>query len=108
MITGKTLLLAAVLAAAPFAATSANAQVQRNTMSTQTHDRMTATDRGTMSNHATPTDRDRMDMHDRDMRDHHMRDMRHHGWTRGHHYGWRHCTTRWHHHHRVRVCGRHG
>jgi hypothetical protein len=108
---GKTLLLAAVLAAAPFAASAAGAQVQRNTMTAMPRDRTMTTDRAT-------TFRDRQDMRDmrfrdhRDMRDRDMRDMRfrdhrdmrHFGWRNGHHFGWRHCMMRWHHHHHVRVC----
>lgn len=107
MIIGKPLLLTALLAAA--FATAGNAQVQRNTMSAQPPSRTTTTDRGTMSNRVTTTDRDRQDMRDRgmrdqDMRDRDRRDMRHYGWRRGHHYGWRHCIMRWHHHHHVRIC----
>lgn len=103
MITGKTLLFAAVLAAAPFTISGASAQNTRSNMintTMQQRDRATQTD---------PRDiRDRSiadrDMRDRDMRHRDDRDMRHHGWSRGHHYGWRHCVMRWHHHHRVRVC----
>lgn len=104
MIMGKTLLLATVLAAAAFAGTGANAQVQRNSMSAQPPSRSVTTDRGTMSNRAMPNDRDRQDMRDRNMHDRDHRDMRHYGWRHGHHYGWRHCMMRWHHHHRVRIC----
>lgn len=101
MILGKTLLLAAVLATAPFVATAAKAQDPHNAMMAQPRDR--ASDRDM---HRDMRDRDMRDrdrgMHDRDMRDH-DRGM-HRGWHRGHHYGWRHCMMRWHHHHRVRVC----
>jgi hypothetical protein len=107
MITGKTFLLAAVLAAAPFATTAANAQMQRNTMTTQSRDRATTTDRTTMDrsrmDQRDVRDRDNRDVRDRD-RDRDRRDMRHFGWRRGHHYGWRNCMMRWHHHHRVRIC----
>jgi hypothetical protein len=116
---GKTLLLAAVLAAAPFAASAAGAQVQRNTMTAVPRDRTMTTDRATTfrdrqdmrdmrdRDHRDMRDRDRRDMRDRDMRDMRFRDrrdMRHFGWRNGHHYGWRHCMMRWHHHHHVRVC----
>lgn len=103
MFTGKSLLLAAVLAA-PFVATPASAQVQRNTVTAeQPRDRMTTDrDRSMMTDRARPQTRDIRNLD----RDH--RDMRHYGWNHGHHYGWRHCWWRWHHHHRVRVCGRHG
>jgi hypothetical protein len=111
MITGKTLLLAAVLAAAPFAASAASAQIQHNPMTAMPRDRTMTTDRAT-------TFRDRQDMRDmrfrhrrnmrdrdmRDMRFRDRRDMRHFGWRNGHHFGWRHCMMRWHHHHHVRVC----
>ena len=107
MTIGKTLLLAAVLAAAPFAVSAANGQSQHRDMTNTTNTTMQQQqpDRAT-------SDRSRTgmrDMRDRDMRDQHMRDrdhrdMRHYGWRRGHHYGWRHCKTRWHHHRRVRVC----
>jgi len=107
MTTGKTLLLAAVLAAAPFTISAASAQGQHRDMTNTTNTTMQQQqpDRAT-------SDRSRTgmrDMRDRDMRDQHMRDrdhrdMRHYGWRRGHHYGWRHCTMRWHHHRRVRVC----
>ena len=100
MITTKSLLLAAVLACAPFVATPAGAQGQRNSMNAaQPRDRMTTERDRSMT---TETDRQQT----RDMRD--RRDMRHYGWRHGHHYGWRHCGWRWHHHHRVRVCGPHG
>lgn len=107
MNTGTTLLLAAVLAAAPFtisAASAQNQQINTTNPTRQPRDRATTgrdqTDQRVMPDR---TMRDR-DMRDHDMRDRDRRDMRHHGWRRGHHYGWRHCTTRWHHHHRVRVC----
>ena len=96
MIIGKTVLIATVLAFAPFAASAVNAQDQRNTMAAEHQDRA--------------TDRDRHDQRDmgnrdnRDMRDRDRRDM-HRGWRNGHHYGWhRHCMMSWRHHHRVRVC----
>jgi Ni/Co efflux regulator RcnB len=92
---GKTLLLAAVLAAAPLAGSAASAQVQHNPMTAMPRDRTMTTDRAT-------TLRDRQDM--RDMRFRDRRDMRHFGWRNGHHFGWRHCMMRWHHHHHVRVC----
>ena len=99
MNTGKTLLLVAVLAAAPFTISAASAQYQ-HTNSTNTtvqqHDRAT-TDRNRMDQRTM----DNRNMGERDMR---HRDMRHYGWRRGHHYGWGHCTVRWHHHRRVRVC----
>jgi hypothetical protein len=105
---GKTLLLAAVLAAAPFAASAAGAQVQRNTMTAMPRDRTMTTDRATTfrdrQDMRDMRDRDRRDMRDRDMRDRDHRDMRHFGWRNGHHYGWRNCMMRWHHHRRVRVC----
>ena len=104
MITGKSLLLAAVLASTPFVATTANAQVQRNTMTAE-HPRDRAT---TDRDRSMMTDRDRQQMRDMRDRDRDHRDMRHYGWRHGHHYGWRHCGWRWHHHHRVRVCGFHG
>lgn len=107
MTMGKTLLLAAVLAAAPFTVSGASAQ---NTHSNMTSTTMQQRDRATVDRNQTDqrgirdrSIRDR-DMRDRDMRHRDDRDMRHHGWSRGHHYGWRHCVTRWHHHRRVRVC----
>jgi hypothetical protein len=112
---GKSLLLAAILAAAPFAASAAGAQVQRNTMTAVPRDRTMSTDRATIRDRQDMRDmrdrdrrdmrdRDMRDMRDRDMRDRDHRDMRHFGWRNGHHYGWRNCTMRWHHHRRVRVC----
>ena len=103
MITGKSLLLAAVLASAPFAA-PATAQVQRNSMTAEQSRDHTSTDR----DRSMMTDRDRRETRDmrdgdsREMRNH--RDIRHYGWRHGHHYGWRHCRWEWHHHHHVRVC----
>ena len=106
MNTGKTLLLAAVLAAAPFIISPASAQkppTNANGDSMQPRDRATI-DRD-MTGQRDMRDRDRdMRDRDRDMRDRDRRDMRHYGWRRGHHYGWRHCWNRWHHHHRVRIC----
>lgn len=102
MITGKTLLLAAVLVAAPFTTFAASAQNPRTNPSNTT---MQQRDRMAIDRNQTNVS----DMHDqhmrvRGMRHRYDRDMRHYGWRRGHHYGWRHCTTRWHDHHRVRVC----
>jgi Ni/Co efflux regulator RcnB len=90
----KTLLLAAVLAAAPFTISAATAQSHHTDTTMQAHDRMMSDRNRT----------DQRDIRDQDMRDRHHSDMRHRGWRHGHHYGWRHCVTRWHHHHRVRVC----
>lgn len=119
MITSKTLLLAAVLAAVPLTISGASAQERHNNSTNTT---MLPSDRGTIDRNQTDqramsdrsmhdrSMRDRSmrdhDMRDRDMRDRDMRDrdMQHHGWRRGHHYGWRHCMMRWNHHHRVRVC----
>lgn len=112
MITGKTLLLAAVLAAAPFTVSVAGAQNARSntTGSTMQQRERPAVDRN-QTDQRDIRDRSLGDrsMRDRDMRDRHTshhddRYMRHHGWSRGHHYGWRHCVMRWHHHHHVRVC----
>jgi hypothetical protein len=105
MITGKSLLLATVLASAPAVAMTANAQVQRNSMTAEQPRDRTTTDRDRSMMTRDMRDRDSSDIRDRD-RDH--RDMRHYGWRHGHHYGWRHCGWRWHHHHRVRICGPHG
>ena len=96
MIIGKTVLIATVLAFAPFAASAVNAQDQRNTMAAEHQDRATARDRHDQ--------RDMGNRDNRDMRDRDRRDM-HRGWSNGHHYGWhRHCMMSWRHHHRVRVC----
>ena len=99
MNTGKTLLLAAVLAAAPFIISPASAQNRPTNVNNET---MQPRDRATIDRDMTG----QRDMRDRDrnMRDRDHRDMRHYGWRRGHHYGWRNCWTRWHHHHRVRIC----
>ena len=102
MNSGKTLMLAAVLTAAPFAISAASAQNRHGDMSNapmQTRDRG-ANDRN-WADHRNGGERD---MRDRDMRDGDHRDMRHYGWRRGHHYGWRNCMVRWHYHRRVRVC----
>lgn len=104
MTIGKTLLLAAALAAAPFTISAASAQSQHRDTANTTMPQQQP-DRAMSDRNRT----DQRDMRDRDMRDQHMRDrdhrdMRHYGWRRGHHYGWRHCTMRWHHHRRVRVC----
>jgi Ni/Co efflux regulator RcnB len=102
----KTMLLAAALAAAPFAATAANAQVHHDSTTVQSHDRTTTDQYHRDRTDMNDRNRDNSDMRDRDrdMRDRDRDRDRHHGWQRGHHYGWRHCMMRWHHHHRVRVC----
>ena len=102
MDTGKTLLLAVVLAAAPFTVSVASAQSRHpNTTSATMQPRDGASTNRNLTDQRDMRDRD---MRDRDMHDRDHRDMRHYGWRRGHHYGWRHCMRRWHHHHRVRVC----
>ena len=83
------LLVAAVVATGGLGATVASAQDQPPP-DAQHHD---------MDQNAQDQHRDMHDMH-RDLHDMH-RDM--HGMHRNWH-AHRHCMTRWHHHHRVRVC----
>ena len=95
MITGKMLLLAAILAGAPLTATAASAQDQRT--GTDARQQNSTTDRNRQ---------DQRDMSNRDMSNRDNRDM-HRGWHNGRRYGhrWhRHCMMMWRHHHRVRVC----
>jgi hypothetical protein len=103
---GKSLLLGAVLATAPFTVSTVSAQGRHTDMSSPMMQRDRATTDRDMRDMGM-RDRDRRDMRgrdDRDMRHYGWRRGHHYGWWRGHHYGWRHCVTRWHHHHRVHFC----
>ena len=90
------LLLAGALVAAPFTVTAASAQ-DRGNASTMQQRQSTDRDRHDQ--------RDVRDRRDRDSSDSHPDWRAHQRYDRHHWRGHRHCTVRWHHHRRVRVCG---